>query len=79
MSDLKTDTDKALRTGASLDDLAALLRHHRDEGMTQSEAQSVLENMRATLSEADEDRVLEMLDLVTGFCPVHLRVWPSGP
>jgi len=73
--DLKRDTRRALETGATLADLAALLHHHRAEGMTRPKAQRVLESLRPTLIEADEDRVLEMLDMVTGFAPAHLRVW----
>lgn len=77
MSDLKTDTLAALQGGASADELVALLRRYRDLGLSQDEAKTTLEAMRADLSETDEDPVLDMLDVVTGYCRPGLRVWPD--
>lgn len=65
----------AIESDASLTEIAALLREWRDRGLSSEVAASVLEELRVKLDIDDEDRVLEVLDLVTGFCAPHLRVW----
>ena len=56
--------------------VAASLRECRDLGLTRLEAIEILGRLRDRADdEAKEDRVLEMLDIVTGFCSAELNVW----
>jgi hypothetical protein len=66
----------ALREGAPLDEMVGILRLHRDRGVTQPEAARVLDELRAGASgEADEDRILELMDFVHGFCAPHMKLY----
>lgn len=48
----------------------------RDRGGTNEQASQVLERLREEAStEAEEDRVLDMLDVVVGWCAPHAKVW----
>lgn len=67
----------ALARQAPADDLVELLRHHRAAGGSQASAQAALEAVRPGLTEDAEDRVLDLLDRVVGFCAPRLRVWPD--
>jgi len=64
----------AIERKASLDELAALLREHRARGLTAAAALDALERLRAV---NDDDRILEIMDIVTGWCTPTRRVWPS--
>ena len=75
MSDsLKKAIDAALQRSAPLDDFAAILRQFRDGGTTADSALATLESLRAGAG-STEDRILEIMDIVSGFCAPHLRVW----
>ena len=65
----------AIRREAGLEEIAELLRDCRDAGLPQRDVCSALEDLRYRVGPAMEDRVLEALDVATGFCPPHLRVW----
>jgi hypothetical protein len=75
MSSLAVDIEAAIRRSASLDDLSAILRAYRQSGGSQAEAQQVLEELRGHLDEELEDRLLEALDIVVGWCHARFRVW----
>ena len=54
------------------------LRGLKDEGYDRATVEAVLNELRAeTDEEEQEDRILEILDLVTGFCHPDLRIWES--
>ncbi|MGF1583598.1 MAG: hypothetical protein ACFCD0_30135 [Gemmataceae bacterium] len=54
------------------------LRHMKDEGFEQEVVRSTLEDIRKeSLTESEEDRILEVLDFVTGFCPPEKQVWEN--
>jgi hypothetical protein len=75
MSDSLTEAiDAALQRSAPLDEFVAILRHFRDGGTTADSAYAALESLRASAG-ATEDRILEIMDIVSGFCAPHLRVW----
>lgn len=48
----------------------------KDQGLEREVALECLGRLRgdATL-DAEEDRLLELMDIVWGFCPTHNRVW----
>ena len=60
---------------ASIEEMVVILRKYRDQGTTAKQATEPLEAMRAGADEETEDRLLEILDVVSGFCRTELRVW----
>ncbi len=66
----------ALRNGAPLDESLRILRLHRDHGATQAEVAEALNSIRVRAStEAEEDRILELMEVVHGFCSPHMRLY----
>jgi hypothetical protein len=65
----------ALERGESLETLRALLVRYRASGLSQRAAYDALHALRSRLTGRDEDRLLELMDIVAGFCAPHLRVW----
>jgi hypothetical protein len=77
-TDLRAELNRLVLADASMPDVLVTLRAHRDQGVTRAEVQKCLEALRLeTDDEAVEDRILEMLDYVTGFCRAEDRVWPE--
>jgi hypothetical protein len=69
------DIEDALKREASMEEVVSILRDYQDQGMTAKSAAEALETLRVGADERTEDRLLEILDIVTGFCRPHLRVW----
>ncbi len=76
-SHFRRELQTALTRNASGSELADILRCHRDAGLTQQRAYDDLRIVRQLVSDDPqlEDRVLELMDLVTGFCSPHARLW----
>jgi anthranilate phosphoribosyltransferase len=56
--------------------IVSSLREYRRQGVTRHEVQSALEALRESApDEATEDRILEVMDIVSGFCPRESTVW----
>jgi hypothetical protein len=74
---------QALRTDAPQTALVALVRALLAEGFDEGEALGVLERARAQLRqegrEADEDAVLEVMDLLVGWCSPGARLRRDAP
>jgi hypothetical protein len=53
----------------------------KEEGISSDDAKDFFLNIRETLkregNEKGEDTILEVLDLIEGYCPPHLRVWQT--
>lgn len=59
-----------------LSPVVATLRKYRGLGISRDEVVDALEAMRGrTTDEAIEDRILEVLDIATGFCSREQDVW----
>lgn len=57
-------------------ELHQLLEEFRDQGGSSEDALAVLKRLRAEANdERIEDRILELMDVATGYCPPHLRIW----
>ena len=66
----------AITDGSSLTEIVNILRGYRDRGVTQGEVIEALSSLRAhASSEAEEDRILEVLDFAYGFCAPHMVIW----
>jgi hypothetical protein len=56
--------------------IVSTFREYRHQGVTRQEVQSALESLRGRArDEATEDRILEIMDIVSGFCPRETTVW----
>jgi hypothetical protein len=56
--------------------IVALLRRYKEQGVTQGEVYSFLDDLhRAAPDEMTDDRILEVADFVAGFCALHMKVW----
>lgn len=71
----KKEIIEGLDRFASLDEFTEILKRHRDGGLSQSTAELCLSSIRADSDEEVEDRLLEVLDLVSGWCGPELGVW----
>jgi hypothetical protein len=73
---MKKQLRQLVESDAPLSTVVDDLRRLRNAGLTQDEARAALEELRRNApDEAAEDRILEMLDFVTGFCSPARRVW----
>jgi hypothetical protein len=73
---LRQELEAAIRSDMSLEDIVALLRRYKAQGVTRDEVYSFLDSLRATApDEATDDRILEVSDFVAGFCSPDMRVW----
>lgn len=72
------ELERAFVSHASLDDIWHLLRRLKDGGMGKDEMVSVLTALRAKAPNEDvEDRILEAMDFVVGFCSPQSKVFPD--
>ncbi|MBF5010424.1 hypothetical protein [Burkholderia pseudomultivorans] len=65
----------ALDKCAKLDVLRTILVKYRDKGFSQNSVNELLATMRNGVAEDVEDRILEIMDIVSGFCAPNTRVW----
>ncbi|MCL4664554.1 hypothetical protein L0Z14_26960 [Burkholderia multivorans] len=65
----------ALDKSAKLDVLRTILVKYRDKGFSQNSVNELLATMRNGVAEDVEDRILEIMDIVSGFCAPNMRVW----
>jgi hypothetical protein len=73
---LSEDLEKAISARLPLRQIVSNLREYRRAGITRDEVRFALESLRGRVrDEATEDRILEVMDIVTGFCPQEITVW----
>ena len=73
---LSQELEAAISAQLPLRQIVSTLREYRRSGVTRHEVQLALESLRARAGdESTEDRILEVLGLVTGFCPREHTVW----
>jgi hypothetical protein len=75
MNKLKQQLRTCLPTN-DIQKLLPLIRQFKEQGGSRDDAYRVLQELRAEQSLRDhEDLILELMDVVSGFCPEHLRIW----
>ena len=75
MNDLKSELRRRLPTDDLLR-LVSVLRDFKAHGGSKDAAYEALIELRAEPGLAGyEDRVLELMDFVQGFCSPHMRIW----
>ncbi len=80
--DLRQELSAAIQSETSLEEIVALLRRYKAQGVAKDDVYSFLDSLRwATTDETTEDRILEVADFVAGFCSPHMKVWDNweGP
>lgn len=74
--DVRQELETLISKDAPLNSIVDRLKCWRGIGVTRSDVQSVLEQMRGDChDEASEDRILEVMDIVAGFCHAQISVW----
>jgi len=74
MNELKKQIEIIVLDKNSLNLKIEQLRSLRHLGFTQLEAKICLEELRQEFNEK-EDHILELLDVVCGFCSENMRIW----
>jgi hypothetical protein len=69
------DIRSALARNAGWDELLQVVVRHRDAGLTQRAAYEALQELRAGLTEPEEDQILDLMDRVHGWCSADQRLW----
>jgi hypothetical protein len=73
---LSGELETAIMTGRSLRQIVAALRDLRGAGVSRQEVERALQGLRSRApDEAAEDRILEVMDVVSGFCRREDTVW----
>ena len=73
---LEGEITEALKKQASLQMLRDIVCQYKQYGGTQQAAYITLEKIRdEQMEEPDEDRILELMDFVAGFCAQDQRIW----
>ncbi len=68
--------DTVIASNAPLGQIVNVLRKYREAGVAREEAMGALETLRSQAhDEIREDRILEVMDIVSGFCSVENTVW----
>jgi hypothetical protein len=67
---------EAVENQASIQTLREIMCQYKQHGGTQQAAYVTLEKIRhEQMEEPDEDRILELMDFVAGFCAQDQRIW----
>ena len=79
-----SDYDKKLLSGimknqdTSLLEIKGYLINLQNENVSQDELYSFLEELRSDAkTEIEEDRILEIMDLVCGWCSLDVQIYPQ--
>ena len=76
IADIDRDLLAALDARAGLLALRAILLRYKASGVTAAQVAALLHELRPATQEWPlEDVILDALDMVTGWCAPHLRVW----
>lgn len=76
---IRTVLETAIRDGIDLTVIAETLRQLKQAGADRDDVMVVLESMlNSCTSEQLDDRIREVMDVATGFCSDHLKVWRKG-
>jgi len=74
-SDLQKSIDEAISKNESLENISMILKGYKEKEVDKSTVVHLLESMRTDADEEYEDRLLEILDIVTGHCNPKYTVW----
>lgn len=72
---LDRELRNALERNYDVNLLREILVKYREENFSSGSVYSLLDAIRIGATEDIEDRVLELMDIVSGFCYPYMRVW----
>jgi hypothetical protein len=73
---LSKELEEVVLAGSSLRQVVSTLREYQRQGLTRHEVQGALEALRDRAGDEEvEDRILEIMDVVSGFCSRENTVW----
>lgn len=79
MNELDSVLDRELRNAleknCEFELLRVILVKYRDMGFSSDSVYGLLDVMRVSVAEDVEDKILELMDIVSGFCSPNMRVW----
>ena len=79
IAEIDRDLLAALNARADLLTLRAILLRYHASGVTAAQVAALLQELRAATQDgAREDAILDALDMATGWCAPHLRVWDGA-
>ena len=79
IAEIDRDLLAALNARADLLTLRAILLRYHASGVTAAQVAGLLQELRAFAQDgAREDAILDALDMATGWCALHLRVWDGA-
>ncbi len=79
IAEIDRDLLAALNARADLLTLRAILLRYHASGVTAAQVAGLLQELRAFAQDgAREDAILDALDMATGWCAPHLRVWDGA-
>ena len=64
-----------LEKGGDIASMRPILLKYKDKGFGSESVYKLLGAMRSCADEDVEDRILELMDIVSGFCSPEMRVW----
>ncbi|QIH06273.1 MULTISPECIES: hypothetical protein [unclassified Pseudomonas] len=67
-----------LHGAADLEAIRQVLVLYRDKGFSAQAVYRYLGQVRAGAVDAVEDRILEAMDIASGYCPAGCRVWDTA-
>ena len=65
----------ALEASADFDVLRDILVKYREKGFSSKSVCELLESMRDGVNSNIEERILELMDIVSGLCSPNMQVW----
>lgn len=79
IAEIDRDLLAALDARAGLLTLRAILLRYHASGVTAAQVAGLLQELRASAQDGvQEDAILDALDMATGWCAPHLRVWDGA-
>jgi anthranilate phosphoribosyltransferase len=72
---LDSELRSALEGDCDFNLLRAILMKYREKGFSSESVYEFLGTMRSGVAESTDDRILELMDIVSGFCSPGMRVW----
>lgn len=74
--EIKRKILEGLEANFSAMEIREILVDYKNEGGTKELTYKALEEMRYTIKdEKQEDKILELMDFVSGFCSSHVAIW----
>ncbi|NAN50256.1 hypothetical protein EX349_03550 [Pseudomonas protegens] len=64
-----------LRAGADIESMRNILLLYRDRGFSAAAVYNYLASLRLEAAEVVEERILEAMDIASGYCSAACRVW----